>query len=315
MAELIPDTVDFRAYMRDTEASVKVRPASAFFDDVAKVLAPKHRGSPRDAYMLSTKVGGALEFRPGEVTCWAGFSGSRKSMFTGQVALDLCVQQQPTMIASFEMLPARTISRMVRQCFGAAHPARASIEAFHRWSDGRLWIFDHFGTIAGAECLAVCRYFADKFDGAHVFIDSMMMVCASEEHIDEQKQFMTGLVRLAQETGLHVHLVAHARKPAGGTEDKPPTKYDVRGSAAITDQAANVITVWANKAKTAALQRNATDEDALAKPDALVTIEKQRNGEFEGRFQLWFDEASMRFMNDRTSAIEPYVLERDGDLL
>jgi twinkle protein len=233
-------------------------------------------------------------------------------MFCGQVALDLCVQGQRTMIASFEMLPARTISRMVRQAFALPQPARTSIDAFHRWTDGRLWIFDHFGNIAGNECTAVCRYFAEALDGAHVFIDSMMMVCASEEHQDEQKQFMTGLVRLAQETGLHVHLVAHARKPAGGTEDRPPSKYDVRGSASVTDQAANVVTVWANKAKQASLQKDPNDADALAKPDALVTIEKQRNGEFEGRFQLWFDEGSLRFMNDRTSAVEPYVLHQES---
>lgn len=310
MASILqPDDIDFAAYMRETNPKVKVRPASAFVDDVAKILTPRQRGAQREPHMLSTKLGGVFEFRPGEVTCWAGFSGSRKSMFTGQVALDLCVQGQRTMIASFEMLPARTISRMVRQAFALPQPARSSIEAFHRWTDGRLWIFDHFGTIGGAECVAVCRYFAEELDGAHVFIDSMMMVCASEEHQDEQKQFMTGLVRLAQETGLHVHLIAHARKPAGGTEDRPPTKYDVRGSASVTDQAANVVTVWANKAKQAALQKDPGDADALSKPDALVTIEKQRNGEFEGRFQLWFDEGSLRFVNDRISAIEPYVLQ------
>jgi twinkle protein len=135
-----------------------------------------------------------------------------------------------------------------------------------------------------------------------VFIDSMMMVCASEESLDEQKQFMTDTVRFAQETGLHVHLVAHCRKPQQG-EDRPPTKYDLRGSAAISDQAHNVVTVWANKAK-----KQKPDDDLAGDPDALVTVEKQRNGSYEGKVKLWFDDSSLRFCDDRTSAVEPYVI-------
>ena len=309
-AILQPDDIDFAAYMRETNPKVKVRAASAFEDDLQKLFAPK-RNRARQPHMFSTKLAAHIEFRPGELTCWAGFSGHRKSMFTGQVALDLCVQRQRVLMASFEMLPVRTLERMARQAYGLPELASATVSAFSRWTDGRLWMFDHMGRIAGAECGAVARYFAEELDGAHVFIDSMMMVCSSEEHLDEQKQLMTDLVRLAQETGLHVHLVAHAKKPGSEGESKPPTKYDVRGSAAITDQAHNVITVWANKAKQAALQKFAGDEEALAKPDALVTIEKQRNGEFEGRFQLWFDEGSMRFVNDRTSPIEPYVMQQE----
>ena len=156
--------------------------------------------------------------------------------------------------------------------------------------------------------LAVCRYFAEELQGQHVVIDSMMMVCASEEHLDEQKQFVTDLVRVAQETGLHVHLVTHCRKPQQG-EDRPPSKYDIRGSSAISDQCPNVVLVWANKAKAAALEKDPHDEAELSKPDALVIVDKQRNGEFEGKVKLWFHPASFRFCDDRITAVEPYHLK------
>ena len=200
---------------------------------------------------------------------------------------------------------------MARQCFAVERPAGASLDAFSRWTDGRLWLFDHIGRISPQKALAVCRYFSEELDGAHVFLDSMMMICASEESLDEQKQFTTDLVRLAQETGLHIHLIAHCRKPQDDT--KPPTKYDLRGSAAISDQAHNVITIWANKAKKAALEVDPMDQSAADKPDALVSVEKQRNGAWEGRVKLWFDETSLRFANDRTTAIEPYVLQQDAE--
>lgn len=304
MAEILSDSIDWSAYERETEAAVKVRPAHAFADDLQAEFAQKSHS--QKSVMFSTKLRDVIEFRPGEVTCWAGYSGHRKSMFTGQVALDLIVQRERTLLASMEMSPARTLARMVRQAFGVERPEADRLRSFSAWTDGRLWLFDHMGRVAPGVMQAVCMYFATEKQGRHVFIDSMMMVCSSEESLDEQKQFATDLCRLAQETGLHVHLVTHCRKPQSGAEDKPPTKYDLRGSAAISDQASNVITVWANKPKAAKLKANPYDEEALQQPDAAVTVEKQRNGAWEGRIKLWWDEASLRFVDDRTSPMEPY---------
>ena len=301
--KLIPDTIDLSAY-GEQDPRVKVREASSYLVDVRSQFTRK---TESHSSMFSTKLRKVLQFRPGEVTVWAGYNGHRKSMFTGQVGLDLGVQRERVLLASFEMYPAKTIARMVQQAWGTAEPTERQVDTFANWSDGRLWMFDHMGRIAPEQCCAVLRYFADELDGSQAFVDSMMMVCASEESLDEQKQFMTDLVRLAQETGLHVHLVAHCRKPQD--ETKPPTKYDLRGSAAISDQAHNVVMVWANKAKKAKLEQTPHDEEALAQPDALVIVDKQRNGHFEGRVKLWVDEASMRFCDDRTSPIEPYAME------
>lgn len=307
MARLLPDTIDFSAYEQQTEASVKVRKASLYLDDVHALYEPTATAK-RVPEMFSTKLRGVLGFRPGEVTAWVGFSGHKKSFFTTQAALDLCVQRQRVMIASFEMLPASTIDRMMRQASGVPRPARETRQSFSRWTDDRLWIFDHLGRATPKLVLAVCRYFAEELRGTHVFLDSLMMIVGSEEHFDEQKQFMTDLVRLAKEYGIHVHLIAHCRKPAGGDESKPPTKYEMRGSAALSDQADNVATVWANKAKKAKLEANPNDSCRFD-PDALVTVEKQRNGAWEGRVKLWFDGDTYRFTDSIDTFIEPYRLE------
>lgn len=309
MAEFLRDTIDFKAYAEKTEASVRVRKASTF---VAELLAQFARAENGDkhAEMFSTKLRSCIEFRPGEVTAWSGYNGHRKSMFTGQVALDLCVQNQRTLLVSLEMQPERTLARMAKQASGSAIPASGLIEAFSKWTDGRLWLFDHIGRLSPEICVAVCRYFATELKGRHVFIDSMMMVCGSEESLDEQKQFVTDLVRVAQETNLHIHLVTHCRKPQTGDDTKPPTKYDLRGSAAISDQAHNVITVWVNKAKLQAIQKDHNDEQAKAKPDMRIAVEKQRNGEFEGSVGLWWNQPSMRFHDERLSRIEEYEFLR-----
>lgn len=307
--QLIPDDIDLSAYVQAPDLHAKVRRAADFHDEVDALFDTAQTGRrKRHAGMLSAKAANLLEFRPGEVTCWAGYNGHRKSMFTSQVALDLCAQRERVLIASLEMAPAKTMERFYRQAAGAAIPPKAYRQQLRQWSEDRLWIFDHLGRLDPEQCIALLRYFAAELGGTQVFVDSMMMVCNSEEHLDEQKQFTTDLVRCALETGLHVHLIAHCRKPQAG-EDRPPTKYDIRGSGAISDQAANVITVWANKPKKAKLEQNPYDEEVAAQPDALISCEKQRNGEWEGRLKYWFDEGSLRFCDDRTSPVEPYVLQ------
>jgi twinkle protein len=296
--------IDLASYIKADDLTARVQPASDFLHAVKREFEPEEtRSGPRSPTMLAAARG--LQFRPGEVTVWAGYNGHRKSMLTSQIALDICVQRQRVLVASLEMSPARTMARMTRQATAVDRPADVTVEAFHRWTDGRLWLFDHVGRIDPEGCLALCRYFAAEKKGQHVFIDSMMMVCGSEEHLDEQKAFVTGIVRCAVETGLHIHVVAHCRKPSNGDDADPPTKYDVKGTGAITDQAPNVVMVWSDRKKAACL--NAGGAVDTMTPDALMTVEKQRNGAWEGRVKLWFHGASLRFTADRMPPA-PYEL-------
>lgn len=305
-AVLTVDDIDFQAHMRQTDCKAKVRSAAQYEADLQEEFRERPPGS-RAPSMISSKMRNVFEFRPAEVTVWAGYNGHRKSMFLGQVVAELCKQQQRSLVASFEMLPSRTLARMAKQIFGLADPGPTNLRNFAKWTDGKLWLFDHMGRITPDQMVAVCHYFSTELKGQQVVIDSMQFVCASEENLDEQKQFMTDMVRAAQETGMHLHVVAHCKKPLD--ENKPPTKYDIRGSSSISDQAHNVITVWANKTKKAKLQANPHDEEVLALPDAAVSIEKQRNGYFEGRLKYWFDETSFRFIDDRGSPIESWMLD------
>lgn len=159
MAKLLPDSLDFAAYEQETECQVLVRPASLFADDLEAEFEPSRR-KPAPT-MRSTKLAHAIEFRPGEVTVWAGYNGHRKSMFTGQVMLDLCAQRQRSLVMSLEMAPSKTLGRMAKQACATDLPNRARREQFMRWTDGKLWIFDFVGRLTPSKCLAVLRYFAD----------------------------------------------------------------------------------------------------------------------------------------------------------
>lgn len=304
---LIPDSIDLSSYMDTPNFSAKVRSAVDFKNAVKQSLKPKDP-SIRGASMLLEKANNTIEFRPGEVTAWVGYNGHRKSMFTSQVALDLSVQGERSLIVSLEMQPADTMARMTRQAVGLPHPSDRDVDTFHDWADKKLWLFDHVGTISVEHAFALCRYFRDELKGTQVFLDSMMMICTSEEKLDEQKKFSTGCVRLAQETGLHIHVITHCRKPPAGGEEKVPTRYEIRGSGAISDQAHNVMAVWMNKAKYAKLESYPNDMEALDQPCAVVKCDKQRNGKWEGAMKLWHDERSLRFCDDRISPVKPYPM-------
>lgn len=303
MNVLRADEINFADYEWETDCRAKVRTVADYQEETFAELNPvQGKGSPS---MFSSKLKHCLQFRPGEVTAWAGYSGHRKSMFTGQVALEMGLQGVPSLMCSFEMSPAKTLARMARQFTAAQFPDGAAFARFTDKTSDRVWLFDHVGRIDPKRALTVCRYFANELQGQQVWIDSFMMVCGSEERMDEQKQFATDLNRLAQETGLHVHIIAHCRKPSSGDETNPPGKHDLRGTAAITDQCANVVTVWANKAKKARLAENEYDP-VINEPDAAITVCKQRNSDFEGRLKFWFDDPSLRFTDERGNGLNAW---------
>ena len=304
MAEMIfADEIDFAAYEQETDAQQKVKPAGLWIQELMDRI--KSPIKPVQAVMPWRKTHSMVQFRPGEVTVWGGANGNGKSLVTGQVGLSLCAQGEKVCIASFEMKPAKTLERMGRQFsgFNPNDPAFAGSDAatqelldvyrqFKEWTDGRLWLYDQQGTVTTRQVCAVVRYCAKERGITHFFVDSLMKCVSGEDDYNGQKQFVDELTSIARDHGIHIHLVHHIRKPTD--ESHKPTKYDYKGSGAITDQVDNVISVWRNKAK-----EKKRDEDKQVdekEPDALLICDKQRNGEWAGSIGLWFDRASLQYV-------------------
>ena len=143
--QLIPDDINFAAYMEEPEEH-RIIPASSVLEQTIALIYPP-ADLPKFPTMLWNKAKDKVEFRPGEVSVWAGVNGHGKSMFLSQVGLDLCYQGERVMNASFEMSAARQMQRMSRQAYAGEFPNLQFLPEFHRWTDGRLWIYDHMGDI------------------------------------------------------------------------------------------------------------------------------------------------------------------------
>lgn len=304
MAEMIfPDEIDFAQYEQETDAQAKVKPAAMWVQElIDRIRNPVKQ--PR-ALMPWRKTHAMVAFRPGEVTVWGGANGNGKSLVTGQIALSLIAQDHKVCIASFEMKPAKTLERMGRQfsgynpddpAFAGSDEAREQLisvyQDFKNWTDGRLWLYDQQGTVTAKQVAAVVRYCAKEKGITQFFVDSLMKCVASEDDYNGQKMFVDELTAIARDHGIHIHLVHHIRKPTD--ESHKPSKYDYKGTGAITDQVDNVISVWRNKAKEKKRDEGKPVEDK--EPDALLICDKQRNGEWEGSIGLWFDKPSMQYV-------------------
>ena len=289
-ANFIRDDIDFELYMQSTEAGHKLIPAGAFAEEVADYL--ENGLQMTGARLPWRKTWGLIRFRPGEVTLWSGMNGHGKSQALGQFAAGLICQREPVCIASFEMRPVVTLARMTRQTLGCRQPDRGAVLDLHEvWSDW-LWVYDQQGQVHAEKILAVMRYAAQELGCKHFVVDSLMKLGIGEDDYNGQKLLVDALCTIARDTGMHVHLVAHSRKARDETQ--APGKMDVRGAGSITDQVDNVIVWWRNKPKEAAVQ--AGEPADPSKPDALMLVEKQRNGEFEGKVAMWFEQESLQFL-------------------
>lgn len=304
---LIDDDIDFKAWYEAPKSNTKIRRASDFKEELkASLFTP--REVPR-VVMGWEKTYGKFEFRTHEMTVWAGANGAGKSMFTTQVALDLCMQGQKVCIASFEMRPRKTMNRMGAQAFGSAELSPKFVDAFSDWTDGRLWIFDHLGSIDPQEIIGVVRYAAVELGIQHFFVDNLQKCIAAEDDYNGQKMFCDKLFAVAQETGVHVHLVHHIKKIDGA-----PKKTDIKGASSITDLVDNVFLIYKNAQKEAVQDgkisvKQADYDRIVLEPDVYLDLTKQRHDEFEGSFGFWKSGDCPQFLEQRGGQPKRYRIE------
>lgn len=248
-----------------------------------------------------------FEFRPGELSVWTGINGHGKSLMQNQVLIGLMHQGERVCVFSGEMVPERQLKRTLKQTTGLDRPTPAYIDAVGDWLRDRMWVFNVIGNATIDRLLEVFRYGAKRYGIKHFVIDSLMMTDVPEDGpgaFTAQKAAIQKLTSFAKQHGAHVHLVAHPRK--ANDESRAPGKMDVAGSSKITDAADNVFSVWSAR-------KDETAEDD-GKPDALLELHKQRNGDTQNR-KLWlfFNRQAMQFCTNSDRRAVAYV-QYSGDM-
>ena len=189
--------------------------------------------------------------RTGELVCFTSGSGMGKSSIIrelmhhilkstddniGILALEENVRNTAFNIMSVEA-NARLYIKEIRDQYNR--------EQLNEWEKstlgtGRLFAFDHFGSVSNDEILGRVRYMARALDCKWIMLDHLsILVSGQEDFGDERKSIdilMTKLRSLVEETGIGLLLVSHLRRRGGDKgfeEGKEVTLSHLRGSASI----------------------------------------------------------------------------------
>jgi twinkle protein len=284
---------DLKPFMVAEEIQAKVVDVAEFRSELLEMLENPPQVSGAKLPWGSTH--GNLRFRPGEMTIWAGINGHGKSQLLGMASIGWVTQGEKVLNMSFEMKPTSTLFRMLCQGAMNGKPSKQFADTFINFLMGNYFIFDHQGSAKPDMVFAAIRYAASK-GIKHVIVDSLMVCVKGTDDYNGQKDFINEASQLAKQHNVHVHIVHHIRKQEN--ELKVPGKFDLQGSGAISDLADQVLVVYRNKSKEKRLVEKPDDAEILKEPDAILSCDKNRHGEWEGRVPLWFIPACKQYVSD-----------------
>jgi twinkle protein len=280
-----------------------LRLPSSYADEVVALFYPR----PGDRIGYSTpygKLGGQLLFRPSEITLWSGDSGAGKSQVILDCVCEWVKQGSRICLSSLEMKPQQTFKRMCKQAAGVDRPTEPAIRAALFWLDRGLIAYELVGKAKVDNLLQVFDYARAKYGCDQFVIDSLIRLGIAGDDYNTQEQAIYRLVDWAIANAAHVHLVAHARK--GDRDRGAPEIGDVKGAMEIGANAFNIITVWRNRKLEEQIKSAKTEDEReilMEKPAVILNVAKQRNGDFEGKIGLWFDQASYQYRSSHDSKI------------
>ena len=279
-----------------------LRRASHFIDDVSALFWPKHDDKP--GYQAPYgDLFGKLHFRPGEMTLWTGASGDGKSQILSDCTPAWIEQGARICFSSLEMKPKHTLKRMVKQTLGVDRPTEQAIGGALQWLDQGLLLYELVGKAGVKQLLEIFDYAHAKYGCDTFVIDSMMRMGIAGDDYNTQEAVAYQLVDWCIAKNVHLHLVAHARK---GNKDRagPADTEDIKGAMEVGANAFNIVSVWRNRKIEEELANAETDAQAKeigSRPNVIMNVAKQRNGDFEGKVPLWFDRDTYQYRSGSDS--------------
>lgn len=242
------------------------------------------------------KLHDKLHFRPAEVTLWTGDSGDGKSQILSDCTPKWIQDGARVCLSSLEMKPSQTLKRMVKQIVGTDRPTEQIIGASLEWASKGLLLYELVGKAKVDLLLETFDYARSKYGCDMFVIDSLMRLGIKSDDYNSQEEVIYRLVDWTIARNVHTHIVAHAKK--GERDRGAPNTQDIKGAMEIGANAFNILSVWRNRKLEDQIQAAKTEEerDEIAKkPGVILNVAKQRNGDFEGKVGLWFDQETYRY--------------------
>ncbi|RVE59930.1 hypothetical protein OJAV_G00192870 [Oryzias javanicus] len=223
--------------------------------------------------------------RKGELTVFTGPTGSGKTTFISELALDLCMQGVNTLWGSFEINNVRLAKIMLTQF--AMQKLEDNLEKYDFWADKFEELPLYFMTFHGQQniktVLDTMQHAVYLYDINHVIIDNLQFMMGQENlSVDKfavQDHIIGVFRKFATNSSCHVTLIIHPRKEE---DDRELQTASIFGSAKASQEADNVLILQEKKLVTCPGRRS-------------LQVTKNRFDGDVGIFPLDFIKASLTF--------------------
>nr|XP_057934183.1 twinkle protein, mitochondrial [Doryrhamphus excisus] len=188
--------------------------------------------------------------RKGELTVFTGPTGSGKTTFISELALDLCTQGVNTLWGSFEINNVRLAKIMLTQF--ALQRLEENLEQYDFWADKFEELPLYFMTFHGQQniktVLDTMQHAVYLYDINHVVIDNLQFMMGQENlSLDKfavQDHIISAFRKFATNSSCHVTLIIHPRKEE---DDRELQTASIFGSAKASQEADNVLILQEKK--------------------------------------------------------------------
>ncbi|XP_048194388.1 twinkle mtDNA helicase [Perognathus longimembris pacificus] len=223
--------------------------------------------------------------RKGELTVFTGPTGSGKTTFISEYALDLCTQGVNTLWGSFEISNVRLARVMLTQF--AVGRLEEQLDKYEEWADRFEDLPLYFMTFHGQQSIRsvidTMQHAVYVYDVCHVVIDNLQFMMGHEQlstdRIAAQDYVVGAFRKFATDNSCHVTLVIHPRKE---DDDKELQTASIFGSAKASQEADNVLILQDRKLVTGPGKR-------------YLQVSKNRFDGDVGVFPLEFNKSSLTF--------------------
>ncbi|XP_048407066.1 twinkle protein, mitochondrial [Stegostoma tigrinum] len=182
--------------------------------------------------------------RKGELTVFTGSTGSGKTTFISEYALDLCIQGVNTLWGSFEINNVRLAKIMLTQF--AMQRLDDQLEKYDEWADKfenlPLYFMTFHGQHSIKSVIDTMQHAVYMYDISHVIIDNLQFMMGQEHFTIDKfsaQDYIVGTFRkFATDNSCHVTLIIHPRKE---DDNKELQAASIFGTAKASQEADNVV--------------------------------------------------------------------------